>query len=113
VMSVAGADTEIVFESPREYQLVAGLVFYTRRRVTLLEPPGFVPPAYLAPSMAGMFLSRQEFARRWEAGASLVLVSNPLLRREDPAEIAPGPFRVLGRFGDRWVLAPAVVSARR
>ena len=113
VMSVAGADTEIVFESPREYQLVAGLVFYTGRRVTLLEPPGFVPPAYLAPSMAGMFLSRQEFARRWEAGASLVLVSNPLLRREDPTEIAPGPFRVLGRFGDRWVLAPAVVSARR
>ncbi len=113
VMSVAGPDTEIVFEAPREYQLVAGLVFYTGRRVTLLDPPGFVPPAYLAPTMGGMFLSRQELARRWEAGASLVLVSNPLLRREDPAEIAPGPFHVLGRFGDRWVLAPAVVSALR
>jgi 4-amino-4-deoxy-L-arabinose transferase-like glycosyltransferase len=113
VMSVAGPETEIVFEAPLEYQLVAGLVFYTGRRVTLLDPPGFVPPAYLAPEMAGMFLSRQEFARRWEAGADLVLVSNPLLRREDPSGIAPGPHRVLGRFGDRWVLAPAVVSARR
>ena len=45
------------------------------------------------------------------AGAPLILVSNPLLRREDPAEIAPGAFRQLGRFGDRWVLAPAA-SAR-
>ncbi|MGH7340923.1 MAG: hypothetical protein ACREKH_10580, partial [Candidatus Rokuibacteriota bacterium] len=113
VMSVAGPDTEIVFEAPREYQLVAGLAFYTGRRVTLLDPPGFVPPEYLAPAMDGMFLSREEFGRRWEAGAPLVLVSNPLLRREDPAEIAPGAHRVLGRFGDRWVLAPAAASARR
>jgi hypothetical protein len=56
VMSVAGPETEIVFEAPLEYQLVAGLVFYTGRRVTLLEPPGFVPPAYLQPEMVGMFL---------------------------------------------------------
>jgi 4-amino-4-deoxy-L-arabinose transferase-like glycosyltransferase len=112
VMSAAGPDTEIIFEAPREYQLVAGLVFYTGRRVTLLEPPGFVPPAYLAPAMAGMFLSREEFGRRWEAGAPLILISNPLLRREDPAEIVPGA-RVLGRFGDRWVLAPAGASLRR
>lgn len=112
VMSAAGPETEIVFEAPREYQLVAGLVFYTGRRVTLLEHPGFVPPAYLEPVMDGMFLSRAEFARRWQAGEPLVLVSNPLLRREDPAEIAPGPFRVLGRFGDRWVLAPAATARR-
>jgi 4-amino-4-deoxy-L-arabinose transferase-like glycosyltransferase len=112
VMTVAGPDTEVVFEAPREYQLVAGLVFYTGRRVTLLDPPGFVPPAYLEPAMDGMFMSREEFTRRWEAGEPLVLVSNPLLRREDPAEIAPGAHRVLGRFGDRWVLAPAG-SARR
>jgi hypothetical protein len=62
--------------------------------------------------MDGMFMSREELTRRWEAGEPLVLVSNPLLRREDPAEIAPGAYRVLGRFGDRWVLAPAG-SARR
>ena len=113
VLSAAGPDTEIVFESPREYQLVAGLVFYTGRRVTLLEPPGFVPPAYLKPEMDGMFLSHEELRRRWEAGAPLILVSNPLLRREDPAEIAPGAFRELGRFGDRWILAPAAASLRR
>jgi len=60
-----------------------------------------------------MFLSREELRRRWEAGERLILVSNPLLRREDPAEIAPGPFRELGRFGDRWVLAPAAASPGR
>jgi 4-amino-4-deoxy-L-arabinose transferase-like glycosyltransferase len=113
VMSAAGPHTEIVFEAPREYQLVAGLVFYSGRRVTLLDPPGFVPPDYLKPAMDGMFLSREEFARRWEAGESLILVSNPLLRREDPAEVAPGALRVLGRFGDRWILAPAGASLRR
>jgi 4-amino-4-deoxy-L-arabinose transferase-like glycosyltransferase len=108
----AGPDAELVFEAPREYQLVAGLVFYSGRRVTLLEHPEFVPPAYLRPAMDDMFLSRAEFVRRWNAGDALVLVSNPLLRRDDPAEVAPGPFRVLGRCGDRWVLAPAA-SARR
>ncbi|HZP40628.1 MAG TPA: hypothetical protein VFD84_03850, partial [Candidatus Binatia bacterium] len=101
----ASADTEIVFEAPDEYQLVGGLAYYTGRRITLLEPPGgFVPPTYLAGQMDGMFLSRAAFARRWQAGERLAFVSDPQRRREDPATLVPGPFRVVGRFGDRWVL---------
>src|SRR5262245_20403280 len=69
--------------------LVGGLAYYTGRRITLLEPPGFVPPTYLAGRSGGMFLSRAAFERRWRAGERL----------------APPPIHVLGGFGDRWLLA--------
>jgi 4-amino-4-deoxy-L-arabinose transferase-like glycosyltransferase len=105
-------ETEIVYEAPEEYQLVGGLVFYTGRRITLLEPPGgFIPPTYLAGQMQGMFLVRSEFERRWRAGERLAFVSDSQRRREDPQGIVPEPFHVIGRFGDRWVLSN--VSAAR
>jgi 4-amino-4-deoxy-L-arabinose transferase-like glycosyltransferase len=96
--------TEIVFEAPEEYQQVGGLAFYTGRRLTLLAPPGFVPPTYLAGEAARMFLAREEFTRRWRAGIPLALVSDPKRRRNDPRGLVPEPFHVLARFGDRWVL---------
>jgi 4-amino-4-deoxy-L-arabinose transferase-like glycosyltransferase len=99
-------ETEIVFEAPEEYQLVGGLVFYTGRRITLLEPPaGFIPPTYLAGQMQGMFLARHDFERRWPAGERLAFVSDSQRRRDDPHGIVPDPFHVFGRFGDRWVLS--------
>jgi 4-amino-4-deoxy-L-arabinose transferase-like glycosyltransferase len=97
--------TEIVFEAPEEYQLVGGLVFYTRRPITLLEPPGFVPPAYLEGQAGDMFLSRAAFAERWRAGEPLVFVSDLQRHRESPDGLVPAPYVVLGRFGYRWVLA--------
>lgn len=104
-------EVEVVFESPEEYQLVGGLVFYSGRRITLLEVPGFIPPTYLEPHVAGMFLPRRELERRWVGGERLVLVSDPQRRRESPEEIVPPPRHVLGRFGDRWVLATFALDA--
>ena len=98
-------DTEIIFEAPVEYQIVGGLMFYVGRPVTLLEVPGYVPPAYLRSEVSQMFLPRDEFARKWQAPKPLVLVSDPQRRRDTPDGIVPGPFRVVARFGDRWVLA--------
>ena len=98
-------DTEIVFEAPHEYQLVGGLAYYTERRITLLLPPGFVPPRYLVGRTEEMFLPRETFARRWRAGERLALVSDPEQRRETPDGLVPPPFHVIARFGDRWVLA--------
>ena len=97
-------EVEVVFESPAEYQQVGGLAYYTERRITLLEPPGFVPPTYLAGHTREMFLARAAFERRWRAGERLAFVSDPQRRRDDPAGLVPAPFHVLGRFGDRWVL---------
>jgi len=102
--------TDVVFEAPEEYQIVGGLAYYTRRRITLLEPPGFVPPTYLAGHTDDMFVSRTELGRRWASGQPVALVSDPQRRRDDPLGLAPGRFHVLARFGDRWVVtnfAPA------
>ena len=97
-------EVEVVFESPAEYQQVGGLAYYTERRITLLEPPGFVPPTYLAGHTREMFLARAAFERRWRAGERLAFVSDPQRRRDQPTGLVPAPFHVLGRFGDRWVL---------
>src|SRR5439155_656906 len=58
-------EVEVVFEAPEEYQQVGGLAYYTARRITLLEPPGFVPPTYLAGHTREMFRARAAFERRW------------------------------------------------
>jgi 4-amino-4-deoxy-L-arabinose transferase-like glycosyltransferase len=106
-------DTEVVFEAPEQYQLVGGLAYYAEREITLLAVDGFVPPSYLAGRLEGMFLPRDAFERRWRAGERLAFVSDPQRRRESPDGLVPPPFHVLGRFGDRWVLASfPVVRAR-
>jgi 4-amino-4-deoxy-L-arabinose transferase-like glycosyltransferase len=111
LVAAVGPETEIVFEAPTEYQLVGGLAYYTERPIAMLEPPGFVPPTYLEPHVAKMFLSRADFERRWRAGEPLAFVSDPLQHREDPSGLVPGRYRVLGRFGDRWVLINQVAAA--
>ena len=98
-------DVEVAFESPNEYQLVGGLVFYAGRHVTLLEPPGgFTPPTYLEDLVDNMFEKRDAFERRWQSGAWLAIVSDPTRRRDTPDGIVPAPFHVVAHFGDRWVL---------
>jgi 4-amino-4-deoxy-L-arabinose transferase-like glycosyltransferase len=96
--------TEVVFEAPEEYQIVGGLTYYSGRRITLLEPPGFVPPTYLAPVAGEMFLGRADFMRRWQSGERLAFVSDSQQRRDTPDGLVPAPFRVLAHFGDRWLL---------
>jgi 4-amino-4-deoxy-L-arabinose transferase-like glycosyltransferase len=96
---------EIVFEAPEEYQQVGGLAFYTRRHITLLEPPGgFTPPTYLASARDSIFLSRADFARRWSGADALAFVSSPQQRRDRADGLVPGSFHVLARSGDRWLL---------
>jgi len=95
---------EVVFEAPEEYQQVGGLAFYTRRHITLLEPPGFTPPTYLASARDSIFLSRADFARRWSGADTLAFVSDPQQRRDRADGLVPGPFHVLVHSGDRWLL---------
>src|SRR5207247_1157500 len=90
-------EVEVVFEAPEEYQQVGGLAYYSERRITLLEPPGFVPPTYLAGHTREMFLARAAFELRWRAGERLAFVSDPQRRRDEPAALVPAPFYLLGR----------------
>ena len=97
--------TEIVFEAPQEYQQVGGLAFYTGRHITLLEPEsGFIPPAYLVPYRDTMFLPRADFAQRWLGPQPIAFVSDPQKRRQSAEGLVPGPFEVIARSGDRWLL---------
>src|SRR5207244_3536384 len=68
-------EVEVVFEAPEEYQQVGGLAYYSERRITLLEPPGFVPPTYLAGHTREMFLARAPFELRCRAGARPAFVT--------------------------------------
>lgn len=95
-------DVPVVFEAPEEYQQVGGLAFYTRRTIALLEPPGFIPPTYLEGD--DIFLARDEFRRRWTSRERLAFVSDPQQRRDESERLVPGPYHVVARFGDRWVL---------
>jgi len=98
------SSVEIVFEAPEEYQLVGALAYYTRRHITMLAPPRFTPPTYLEPYRDALFLERTEFARRWSGPDALAFVSDPQRRRDAPDGLVPGPFHVLDRSGDRWLL---------
>jgi 4-amino-4-deoxy-L-arabinose transferase-like glycosyltransferase len=96
---------ELVFEAPMEYQHVAGLCFYLRRKVTLLAPPGFVDPPYLAPHHDELFIDREALADLWQR-KPVLLVTNPLDPRLDPPlDLVPPPVYVLGRTVGRWVLS--------
>jgi 4-amino-4-deoxy-L-arabinose transferase-like glycosyltransferase len=103
---------DIVLEAPVEYQLVGGLAFYTRRRITLLEPVDFTPPTYLECLRDGLFLSRPEFERRWKGMAPLAFVSDPQRRRPTPEGLVPGPLQVVDHVGDRWLLINHPVRER-
>jgi 4-amino-4-deoxy-L-arabinose transferase-like glycosyltransferase len=99
------ASVDVVFEAPTEYQQVGGLAFYTGRHITLLEPEnGFTPPTYLETYRDTMFLPRDEFARRWNGPDPVAFVSDPQRRRDTADGLVPGPFHVLARSGDRWLL---------
>jgi 4-amino-4-deoxy-L-arabinose transferase-like glycosyltransferase len=104
---------DVVLEAPMEYQLVGGLAFYTKRRITLLEPVDFTPPTYLERLRDGLFISRPEFARRWTDAKPLAFISDPQRRRATPAGLVPGPFHIVDRVGDRWLLTNHPVDGKR
>jgi 4-amino-4-deoxy-L-arabinose transferase-like glycosyltransferase len=104
ISRVSSEKTHIVFEAPVEYQSVAGLNFYLRRRVTLVRPPGFVEPTYLAPYRDTLFVHRARLDELWR-GDDVVFVSDPLAPRERPvADVVPAPFSVVDRIGNRWIV---------
>jgi 4-amino-4-deoxy-L-arabinose transferase-like glycosyltransferase len=103
--AIGDAPAEIVFEAPTEYQLVAGLNFYLRRRITLLRPPGFVDPPYLRPYSDGLFIDRAELADLWQS-TRLFFVSDPLApSTRTIREIVPEPYYVLAHTTNRWIVS--------
>lgn len=104
IAPVATVDTRIVFEAPTEYQLVAGLIFYLRRPVTLLRPPGFVEPTYLMPYRDALFIDHPRLIELWRED-DVIFVSNPLAPPDRPlADAVPAPHSVIAHIGNRWIV---------
>ncbi|MBI4591200.1 MAG: glycosyltransferase family 39 protein [Candidatus Rokubacteria bacterium] len=103
-------DGEVIFAASEEYQLCAGVNFYTGRPLSVWLPDGYVPPTYLDLGDHTVFLTRSEFLRRWQADRTVLLVVDPGRRAGDPAALVPAPVWVVGRWGDRVLLANRPVS---
>ena len=106
------ADTEVVFDAPDEYQIVGGLAYYLGHAVTVLEPPGFTPPTFLAGRIGEAFVQPDELARRWRSGRPMVFVSDPYNPRPLPDPRAPIPHTELGVVGPVRLLTNAAALAR-
>jgi len=99
----ADSDT-LVYEAPTEYQSIAGLLFYTRRKWWVLRPQGFTAPPYLEPHQSELFVSRAELERMWDE-RHVFLVSDPLAERSAIKGAVPEPFWILAHSGSRWLVA--------
>jgi len=96
-------DSRVFFRAEDEYQLCGGLNYYLQRRIDLLAPPGWVPPTFLASRVEYLFTPHAEFEHVWRSGTA-VLVSDSVVRPGDEARLAPGPYQVTARAGERVLL---------
>ncbi|HEU4752990.1 MAG TPA: hypothetical protein VFU47_07760, partial [Armatimonadota bacterium] len=98
------AESEVAYEAGEEYQLCGALNVYLNRRLTLLEPPGFIPPTYLQADVDRLFVKRDRFWREWAQGRRRILLfSDPEKAAERP-DAFPQPNWVVARAANRLVL---------
>jgi hypothetical protein len=95
----------VFFVASNEYQLCGGLAYYVGRRLDLLAPPGWVPPTFLEGRTDRLFTPRSELRRRWRSDQAL-LVADDVPAAEGESTIAPGPYSLVARAGDRVLLRP-------
>jgi hypothetical protein len=94
----------VAYEAGTEYQLCGGLNFYLRRRLLILEPPGFIPPTYLEHSMDRLFVKPDRFWSEWRQGKRrFLLFSDPSMPRERATDFPP-PCYQFGRGGGRLLV---------
>ncbi|MBI3303358.1 MAG: glycosyltransferase family 39 protein [Deltaproteobacteria bacterium] len=98
-------DGEAVFAASEEYQICGGLNFYSGKPLTILLPDGYTPPTYLAFGHHTPFLTRAGFLYRWQGDRPILLVIDPDRGETDPAALAPPPMFVVGKWGERLLLA--------
>ncbi len=97
-------DSVPVYEAGEEYQLCGVLNFYLRSRMLLPEPPGFIPPTYLAQDVGRLFVPRREFSADWARGRRrYLLITNPEEDLGRP-DAFPQPIYEVDRDGKRQVL---------
>jgi 4-amino-4-deoxy-L-arabinose transferase-like glycosyltransferase len=96
---------EVIFAASEEYQMCAGLNFYSGRPLLIWLPEGYVPPTYLPLQNQTAFLTQEEFLRHWQGKEPVLLVVDPERGVKEPEALVPGPVKVVERWGDRLLLA--------
>jgi 4-amino-4-deoxy-L-arabinose transferase-like glycosyltransferase len=98
------AQSQIAYEAGEEYQLCGGLNFYLRRRLLLLEPPGFIPPTYLQGHMEELFIPPERFRSEWRQGRRrFLLFIDPSRSTNRPLDFYR-PYHIVSRGSDRLIL---------
>jgi 4-amino-4-deoxy-L-arabinose transferase-like glycosyltransferase len=98
------AESEVAYEAGEEYQLCAVLDFYLRRKILLLEPPGFIPPTYLDRQVERLFVKRDAFGEEWRRGQRRFLLFSDPETPLDRFDQFPQPTFEVGRDGRQIVL---------
>ena len=98
-------DGEAVFAASDEYQICGGLNFYSRKPLSIVLPDGYIPPTYLRLDGQAAFVTRADFAARWQSLRPLLLVVDPEHSDADPEQWIPPPRHEVGRWGLRRMFA--------
>lgn len=102
LISRARPEDLIVVEGPLE--LSAGLLFYTGRRIVVVNGArGDQDFASRQPDARGYFLDTGEFVDVWKSGPRVFLVTQAPPERSLTKALPAHSLHVLGKFGSRWL----------
>ena len=107
IKETAPPGSRVFFRAEDEYQLCGGLNYYLQQRLDLLAPPGWTPPTFLTGRTDHLFTPREEFAQQWQAGVGM-LVADAVATPNEEMQLAPGPYILVARAGERVLLRPGV-----
>jgi 4-amino-4-deoxy-L-arabinose transferase-like glycosyltransferase len=98
----------VVIQEPHEYQAISGMVYYAKRPVYILEDPSIDNPALLSRDTMSRFLTAEGLGELWRSGKKVAFVFDRSVESEALKLSRFGPMDVIGRFGDRVIVANAV-----
>ncbi len=103
IKATADDGDDVVYATPIEYQSCAGLTYYLRRRLLLLQPEGYVPPPYLVPHLNELFISADQLEGMWHE-RRLFFLTDPHAPRARVDGTVPEPFYIVARRRGWWAL---------
>jgi hypothetical protein len=84
------------------------MVYYSKRIVYILEDSAIDNPALRNRDTAARFLSQEELGELWRSGKRVAFVFDHSVESEAAKLSRFGPMDVIGKFGDRVIVANAI-----
>jgi 4-amino-4-deoxy-L-arabinose transferase-like glycosyltransferase len=95
----------IVFQEPREYSWISGIVFYSKRMVHVLKDPRFDSDKSRHREPAERFLDQEDLVKLWQSGKCVALVMDHESEDQATKLSQCGPVDELGSLGTRVIVA--------